>query len=97
MSTATRQLLQTAPTRRERAAAQERERGRRVAEFLLNEALSFGIRVGCALDASEMTAIIPMRVPRDVARWFEREFNKHQPAIIEFILWQNGIWPGASS
>jgi hypothetical protein len=79
------------------AAGQERERGRRVAAFLLSEARSFDIRVGAAPDASELIVVIPLRAPRDVACWFEREFNKHQPAIIEFILWQNGIWPGASS
>src|SRR5262245_8979250 len=82
---------------RDSAVAADRERKRRVAAFLLNEARAFGIRVGAAFDAYEMVVYVPRDVPRDVAQWFSRELSKRQPEIIEFILYEHGIWPGASS
>jgi hypothetical protein len=65
-----------------------------VIRFILNEALALGIRVGAAPDASEMIVVIPMRVPRDVAQWFEHELFIRQAEIVQTILQENAMRTG---
>ena len=41
------------------------------ATIILNKALELGIRVGAAPDGSDLILVAPLRVPRDVRRFFE--------------------------
>jgi hypothetical protein len=63
---------------------------------LLDQALSFGIRVGAAPDASEMILAIPLRLPSDIAHWFEHELSIRQHEVVHYILKENGM-TGATS
>jgi len=56
---------------------------------LLNAALELDVRVGAAPDGSELLAVIPMKVPREISRWFERELSIRQHEIIDYILKEN--------
>jgi len=71
------------PTTRNQPAAQTNLRS------LLDAALSFNIRVGAAPDGSELLAVIPMRVPREISRWFEHELSIRQHEIVDYILKAN--------
>ena len=56
---------------------------------LLDAALRLDIHVGAAPDASEMIVVIPLRVPRAISRWFERELSIRQHEIVDYILKEN--------
>jgi len=57
------------------------------AAFILNEAAGLGIRVGT--DGNELVLLAPMRVPREVRRWFETKLDEFRAEIIDFIQREN--------
>jgi hypothetical protein len=70
----------------EHAGTAEALRAAATARFILNEALSHGVKVGAALDGSDLVMLAPRHMPRDVARWFENklaEFREECIAVIQ--------------
>jgi hypothetical protein len=55
---------------------------------LLDAARALGIRVGT--NGDEVVMLAPMRVPGEILRVFETEFEKHKQRVINFILTENG-------
>jgi hypothetical protein len=62
------------------------------AMFILDEATALDIHVGT--DGSELVMLTPLRVPRDVRRWFEAELEKYRADVIEIIQQQNAARTG---
>jgi hypothetical protein len=54
------------------------------AAFILREASAIGIRVGT--DGSEVIAAMPLKLPSDVRRAFERAIDQHRREIIDQII-----------
>jgi hypothetical protein len=55
---------------------------------LLDAAKALDIKVGT--NGDELTMIAPLRVPSEILRVFESEFEKHKQRVINFILIENG-------
>jgi hypothetical protein len=58
------------------------------ARFLLDTALKLGIHVG-ARDADDIIMLAPMRVPREVRRWFEIQLDKYGVEVAGIIQREN--------
>jgi hypothetical protein len=56
-----------------------------VAEFLLNTAQQLGIGVWTN-GADELVAVIPLKLPSDVCRCFEKALASHKAEVIDLIL-----------
>jgi len=54
------------------------------AHAILNKALSLGIAFGT--DGDELVMLAPLKVPRDVRRWFEHWLNEFKSEAIDIIL-----------
>jgi hypothetical protein len=57
------------------------------AAFVLREAQALGIRVGT--DGNELVMVAPLRIPRDVRRWFEHWLDQFRDEVIDIILREN--------
>jgi len=55
------------------------------ATIILDTARALGIHVGCALDGSELLMVAPLRVPREVRRWFEYWLDEFRDEVIGII------------
>jgi hypothetical protein len=60
------------------------------ATIILNNALELGIHVGVAPDGSDVILVAPLRVPRDVRRWFEIWLlDKFRDEVVDIIQREN--------
>src|SRR5262245_9466978 len=72
-----------APTTRNQSPAQAN--AHTAARAILDAALKRGIHVGAAPDGSELVLVAPLKVPRDVRRWFEIWLDNFRDEVIAII------------
>jgi hypothetical protein len=59
----------------------------RSAAFILHEAQALGIRIGT--NGDDLILVAPLKVPRDVRRWFEKKLDEFRAEIISIIQREN--------
>jgi hypothetical protein len=69
----------------------------RSAALVLDAALALGIHVGVAPDGSEIVLLAPLKVPREVRKWFEHRIDEFRAEVIAVILRENAARTGAAS
>jgi len=70
-------------------AKNQAPRGDVSARFILEAALGLGIRVGCALDGSDLVMLAPVKVPSETQKWFSTKLEEFRAEIIAIIQREN--------